>query len=106
MMPKYIDKDALLNKMQERHEDLARDYGDYDNYVMGFSDAIELLENAPVADVQEVKHAKDLQATKPYGRGSFECSNCHFYDDDTYTIDTKIGRVKYCPACGALVEDE
>lgn len=105
-MPKYIDKDALLNKMQERHEDLARDYGDYDNYVTGFGDAIEFLENAPAADVQEVKHAKDLMATEPYGRGSFMCSNCHFYDDDTYTIDTQIGRVKYCPACGARVEEE
>lgn len=105
-MSKYIDKNALLNKMQELHEDLARDYGDYANYVIGFGDAIELLEHAPTADVQEVKHAKDLMATKPYGRGSFKCSNCHFYDDDTYTIDMEIGRIKYCPACGALLEEE
>ena len=60
-MARYIDQDALLNKMQERHEDLVRDYGDYDNYVTGFGDAIELLENASAADVREVKYAKNLQ---------------------------------------------
>lgn len=63
------------------------------------------IDAMPAADVQEVTHAKNLMLTKPYGRGSFECSNCHFYDDDTYTIDTKIGRVKYCPACGAKMEE-
>ena len=105
-MPQYIDKDPLIEKLKARHEDLVRDYGDYDNYVMGFQDAIELLENAPVADVQEVKHAKDLEATVPFGGGSFKCSNCHFYDDDTYTIDTEIGRIKYCPNCGAKIDLE
>lgn len=65
-----------------------------------------IIDQQPTADVQEVKHAKDLMATEPYGRGSFECSNCHFYDDDTYTIDTEIGRIKYCPNCGAKIDLE
>lgn len=64
------------------------------------------IDAMPAADVQEVKHAKDLMSTEPYGRGSFECSNCHFYDDDTYTIDTEIGRIKYCPNCGAKIDLE
>lgn len=34
-MSRYIDKDALLHKMQERREDLARNYCKYDNYVQG-----------------------------------------------------------------------
>lgn len=97
-MAKYIDKDALLNKMQERHEDLARDYGDYDNYVMGFGDAIELLENAPAADVQEVKHAKWVLSEKLYR--VLVCSNCHrgfCYEGVPY---------KYCYVCGAKMDLE
>ncbi len=65
-----------------------------------------IIDQQPTADVQEVKHAKDLMSTEPYGRGSFKCSNCHFYDDDTYMIDRQIGRVKYCPNCGARIEEE
>lgn len=59
-MPKYIDKDILLNKMEERYEDLVRDYGDYDNYVMGFRDAIELLENASEINEQGILRGQKM----------------------------------------------
>lgn len=96
-MPKYIDKDALLEKMQERHEDLVRDYGDYDNYVMGFRDAIELLENAPDADVQEVKHAKWVHL----GGDEWCCSCCGFgkHTEGSWEKPT----AKYCEKCGAEI---
>lgn len=100
-MARYIDQDALLNKMQERHEDLARDYGDYDNYVTGFGDAIELLENASAADVREVKYAKNLQSRFKW---AFECSHCHWCDDDTYCCDSS--EFKFCPNCGAKIDLE
>lgn len=106
-MATYTDKDALLHKMQERHDDLARDYGDYDNYVVGFGDAIELLESAPAeTDVQEVKHAKDLQSERAFSSWTFECSRCHFFDDDTYCIVSQIDSIKYCPNCGAKMDLE
>lgn len=100
-MARYIDQDALLNKMQERHEDLVRDYGDYDNYVTGFGDAIELLENASAADVREVKYAKNLQNCFKW---TFECSHCHWCDDDTYCCDSS--EFKFCPNCGAKIDLE
>lgn len=40
MIPRYIDKDALLNKMEEQYEDLEKFYGKYHDCVMGFSDAM------------------------------------------------------------------
>ena len=100
-MPQYIDKDALIEKLKVRHEDLVRDYGDYDNYVMGFQDAIELLENAPVADVQEVKHAKNIQNCFKW---TFECSLCHWCDEDMYYIDAS--EFKFCPNCGAKMQED
>lgn len=42
-MPRYIDKDALLHKMQEQYEDLEECYGKYNDGVVGFSDAMQLL---------------------------------------------------------------
>ena len=96
-MAKYIDKDALLNKMQERHEDLARDYGNYDNYVMGFSDAIELLENAPAANVLEVKCGKWLKDR--FGMERAICSICGavYEGGDSF---------RFCPKCGAKMDLE
>lgn len=108
-MPKYIDKDSLLHKMQERCDKLSEQYGTENDYIRGYGaaiDAIDVIALKETADVQEVKHAKDLMSTEPFGGGSFECSNCHFYDDDTYTIDTEIGRIKYCPNCGAKIDLE
>lgn len=42
-MKTYIDKDALLHKMQERLEDLARNYCKYDNYTMGVGEQSKSL---------------------------------------------------------------
>lgn len=105
-MTTYVDKDTLLHKMQERHEDLARDYGDYDNYVMGVGDAIELLENASAADVREVKHAKWI-----YRGEDAICSNCgQLTEDRCIEGDNESGYYTvlphYCSACGALMNLE
>lgn len=96
-MTTYVDKDALLHKMRERHEDLARDYGDYDNYVMGFGDAIELLENASAADVREVKHANWVHL----GGDEWCCSCCGFgkHTEGYWEKPT----AKYCEKCGAKI---
>ena len=105
-MPTYIDGDALKDKMQELHDALARDYEGYDSYVTGFGDAITLLENAPAADVQEVKHAKWVH----YGE-DIQCSNCgHVTDDICYEGDADSGYYTvlphYCSNCGARMEDD
>lgn len=102
MMPRYIDKDILFNKMQEHHKDLARDYGDYDCYVMGFEDAIKLLENAPVE--QGIVHGYWID--KPLSGYSYcRCSNCRKITEifvSRYGVATQ----KYCPNCGAKMDLE
>lgn len=94
-MTTYVDKDTLLHEMQERHEDLARDYGDYDNYVMGFGDAIELLENASAADVREVKHANWVHL----GGDEWCCTCCGFVITTEGAWEEPAE--KYCSYCGA-----
>lgn len=103
-MPKYIDKEVLLNKMQERHDDLARDYGDYDNYVMGFADAIELLENAPEINEQGILRGHWIG--KPIsGYADCKCSVC----GAICSVHASVGipTQRYCYRCGAkMLEDE
>ncbi len=96
-MTAYIDKDALLHKLRERHDKFARIFGDCDNYVMGLDDAIELLENASAADVREVKHANWVHL----GGDEWCCSCCGFgkHTEGYWEKPT----AKYCEKCGAEI---
>lgn len=101
-MSRYIDKDALLEKMKERHTTLARDCGNSDNYIIGFKfgDMVKLLENVPVADVQEVKHAKWAHL----GGDEWCCSCCGFVKHTEGSWEKP--SAKYCEDCGAKMELE
>lgn len=96
-MPKYIEVDALLQDMKERLNNI--NGCNYIDYQFGYELAIRRIENAPAADVQEVKHGHWDEIRDGYGklegwihRGCGRMS---------------MGKDKYCPKCGALMlEDE
>ena len=50
-MARYIDAEALTDYMLERYSDFCEKYGDYDHYTTGYGDAIDVIEDAPTADV-------------------------------------------------------
>ena len=108
-MPKYIDKDNLLQLFRDSYcgckAEIAKGRNELDTAFTGYNSCISLAENMPTADVQEVKHAKDLQSEREFSSWTFECSRCHFFDDDTYCIDSQIGSIKYCPNCGAKIQE-
>ncbi len=93
-MPRYIDADRIVYWIRHTSRDGLED----DIRRVAFKDAIERI---PTADVQEVKHAKNLQSRFKW---TFECSHCHWCDDDTYCCDSS--EFKFCPNCGAKIEDE
>ena len=98
-MTTYIDKDALLHKMQERHEELANVFGNYDYYARGFGDAIKLIEKAlEVIDVHDDVEGEWVRMNNK----EVKCSRCSLIRN----ITTQEGW-KFCPSCGALMlEDE
>lgn len=105
-MSRYIDKDALFEKMQDWSDAIERDYdGDSEEYAMGFREAMEYLENAPTADVQEVRHAEWVH----YGE-YVQCCNCEHVTDDIYyegDMDSGYYTVlpRYCSNCGCKMEE-
>lgn len=95
-MTKYIDAEVLKSRL----EDFSRWCKD------GRKEGVDFvldcpLPDIPTADVQEVKHAKNLQKCFKW---SFECSLCHWCDDDTYCADTS--EFKFCPNCGAKIDND
>lgn len=94
----YIDKDALLHKMQERHEELMNAFSNYNYYICGFCEAIKLIEKAPaVTDVHEDVEGKWVRMNNK----EVKCSCCSLIRN----ITTQEGW-KFCPSCGALMLEE
>ena len=103
MMSKYIDADALKDKMFNYY-DCVNLNTRKDNYngetLMNYevADMIEdCIDNAPIVDVQEIKHAK----WETVGNYKVECTNCHHIRD----IKTQYGW-NFCPTCGSKMDLE
>lgn len=62
-MPRYIDADALLERMESRLKQLRTEYGDHDHYTDGFDEGLVAVEDADTADVVEV----------------VRCGNCKYF---------------------------
>lgn len=94
-MSRYIDADKLNAKLMDEY------YGMISDESMKIYKIMQMLDNAPTADVQEVKYAKNLQSRFKW---TFECSHCHWCDDDTYCCDSS--EFNFCPNCGAKIDLE
>ena len=57
-MTNYIDKDKLINSLKEDYVALVKERW-FDDYVQGYSSAIDDIIAEPTADVQEVVRCKD-----------------------------------------------
>ena len=67
-----------------------------EEYPTGLIKAI--IGGVPTADVQEVKHGKWIDKGRGYGWYK-ECSNCSYRND--YPMED----FKYCPNCGAKMDE-
>lgn len=102
-MPRYIDKDKLVNKLKEDYATLVKERW-FDDYVQGYGSAIDDVVAEPTADVQEVKHGKWISEIVeiPDWRGKKQsyyqpnsCSICH--------TGLRV-RTNFCPNCGAKMD--
>ena len=102
-MARYIDADALKDKMFNYYDCVNRDTGkcNYKGETLMSYEVVDMIEdcidNAPTADVEEIKHAK----LEMIGNYKVECTNCHHIRD----IKTQCGW-NFCPACGAKMMEE
>ena len=87
-MPKYIDADVLLEQMKLRRFFVGRS-----------SDPICIIEDAPAADVSEVRHGRWIETDdRPNVESDrmYRCSVCNFADEHSPSAD-----VPFCWHCGA-----
>lgn len=93
-MSRYVDVEPL---------DVVGTKGASKDYADGMAYVLDLLDNLPVADVEPVRHAYDMDEYTSL----FECSNCGWMCDDTYGGEPCVGNTvtyNYCPNCGAKID--
>lgn len=71
-MAKYVDKEALEAKLNERLTYLLKKNGPYDHYTDGYDEAVSTVEDFPTADVAPVVRCRDC---KHFNIGNMECEN-------------------------------
>ena len=97
---RYISADAFINNLKG----ILEAYADNGLYPTGFGieDTIDMIEDMPTADVQEVNHGRWVKAERrgcvTYHDSYAECSNCHG-EPLQFCRD-----FKYCPWCGAKMD--
>ena len=100
-MPRYIDKDALLHKMQEQYEDFEECYGKYNDVVVGFSDAMQLLEDEPEINGQGIFCGHWI-GQPISGYADCRCSVCGAVCN--VHVSAGIPTQRYCYRCGAKMD--
>lgn len=91
-MPKYVDADVLLEQMKLRRFFVGRS-----------SDPICIIEDAPAADVEPIRHGRwvEINTGNPqwvqFGVPQNKCSECS---------SEFMNKTPFCPHCGAKMDEE
>lgn len=116
-MAEYIEREKAINSIAKiigkvKCHPLSYEITDDERVKCGLRMAQNALREQPTADVQEVRHGKNVTEMHPVDE--FECSECGFiceisekiYDDE-YTFDCyREYNPKFCPNCGAKMDKE
>ena len=97
-MPEYIERESLLKKAKE----LAQNFS---SSCLATPHIIKAIENAPKADVVEVKHS-EWKWGKVCGQEGIYCTNCQAGWVDSVNAEWIAHEHDYCPKCGAKMDQK
>ena len=101
-MSDYIDREELIKHIK----DLPTWWADGSALCAYYlTKAIISIEEAPAADVQEIKHGEWIKMYNNPDDGNYYCSECHHSIDIATGRETPIDReFFYCLHCGAKMD--
>lgn len=111
-MTEYIERGALLQDIVKTVI-VSEKTGATNQELRGINKVIGRIQAMPTADVQEVRHGKNI--TKIHPTDEFICSECgHMNEDISEKVYNEDGdyyylreyQNKYCPNCGAKMDKE
>ena len=106
-MAEYISREAAIAYIREQSEEMSKAFeelgGESGIYADAYNDLAEDFHRIPAADVEPVRHGRWERCFEDWRQQieGDECSVCGF---EYY--GTGIRRFRYCPSCGAKMEDK
>lgn len=78
-MPRYIDADWIVRRLERWQRRLAETYGKNDEYVLCLGEALMVVDDAPNADVVKVVRCKDCKyAHMITFENGVQCLSCNY----------------------------
>ena len=98
-MAEYIEREAILEALENADPDVYEDYGDGTvDWGFGRKNIQDMIKGIPAADVAPVVHSHWEHKIRDDGENIGICHNCK------YPVDWFWGQAKYCPNCGAKMD--
>jgi rRNA maturation endonuclease Nob1 len=101
-MAEYIERKATIKRIKEVYCVGCNSYNGVRCRACGTGDAIDIIEDAPAADVAPVVHGRwdnSGRYTFPGGGTAVRCTNCGCaLTESKY----RLNNWNYCPVCGAM----
>ena len=99
-MAEYIDRTALGIGYADPKAFINPAHAD------GWNTAIQIINEAPAADVAPVVHGHWDKPTKPFPHYDWKCSVCGCEEYRQIDSHGKYRVMKFCPNCGAEMDEE
>ena len=96
-MDEYISREATIKRIKEVYCVGCNSYHGVRCRACGTGDAIDMIEDAPAADVAPVVHGEWEIVVGSNGKEYMVCTRCRVSQDLT-------GVFTYCPNCGAKMD--
>lgn len=103
-MAEYIDREAAIKHIQEVYCADCNSYNGVKCRACGTGDAIDMIEDAPAADVAPVVHGQwddSGRYTFPGGATAVRCTKCGCALTES---EYHLQNWNYCPVCGAKMD--
>lgn len=99
-MAEYFEREATIKRIEEAYCADCNSYNGVRCRACGTGDAIDMIEDAPAADVAPVVHGRWEPHDRVFGDNFLVCSKCQFVSEDKATRRY----YHYCPNCGAKMD--
>lgn len=103
-MAEYIEREATIKRLEEVYCVGCNSYNGVRCRACGTGDAIDIIEDAPAADVAPVVHGRwdnSGRYTFPGGGTAVRCTNCGCALTES---EYRLNNWNYCPVCGAKMD--
>lgn len=105
-MAECIEREATIKRIKEVYCVGCNSYNGVKCRACGTGDAIDIIEDAPAADVAPVVHGRwddSGRYTFPGGSTAVRCTNCGCALTES---EYHLNNWNYCPVCGAMMDGE